>query len=484
MSTTNLVFGVKAATGEQLAPGYPLASPAEIDAICEASYQSYRTYRSHSPAARATFLEKVAEEIMALGDALLQRAHEETALPLARLTGERGRTCGQLTMFANYIRAGKHNAVIHDEALPDRQPLPRSDLVRTLLPLGPIAVFGASNFPLAFSVAGGDTASALAAGCPVVVKAHPAHPGTSEMVAGAILRAAEATGMPAGVFSMVFADNDGAAQLVQHPRIRGVGFTGSQKVGLHLWRVANARAVPIPVFAEMGSINPVFVWPKALSERATAIAQAWVASLTLGAGQFCTNPGIIVIPEDTGADEFVDAVSAALKGVAAPTMLTSGIAQAYCSGISRLSSSPAVQPLSEINSDAPTPAVWVTTTSAFLANPDLQEEVFGPSGIIIRAGHYEEMLQIVDALPGQLTATLHIAEGETADEFVQELAEKAGRVLFNGFPTGVEVCDAMQHGGPFPATTDSRFTSVGTAAIQRWLRPVCFQDAPSSVLPG
>lgn len=435
---------------------------------------------------RAGFLEAVAEEIEARGAAITEIATQETGLPAARLEGERGRTTGQLRLFAGHIRKGDHLDRRHDPALPDRRSLPRPDIRLMQRPIGPVAVFGASNFPLAFSVAGGDTASALAAGCPVVVKGHPAHPGTSEIVAEAIHAAIARTGMPAGVFSMIHGDSpEVGAALVTHPLIRAVGFTGSTRGGKALFDLCAARPEPIPFFGELGSINPVFLLPGALAARPEALAQGWAASLTMGAGQFCTNPGLVVVEAGPAADAFLDAARIALEAVAPQVMLTEGIADAYDAGAARLAAGARVLLAGGAAERRASPALLTATAEEFLARPALGEEVFGPLGLVVTLPEAAQMPDFARHLQGQLTATLHMEPGDTdlARRLMPVLERKAGRVLANGWPTGVEVCDAMVHGGPFPASTNFGATSVGTMAIRRFLRPVCYQDLPAALLP-
>ncbi|WP_239017787.1 aldehyde dehydrogenase (NADP(+)) [Sphingomonas aracearum] len=488
---TTTFQGVDAATGAPLEPSYPISSLADVDAACAAADAAFDAYRATDPETRAAFLEAIGEEIVALGDALIERAHRESGLPVARLTGERGRTVGQLKLFAQVVRDGYWRQARIDPALPDRQPLPRADLRLRMVPLGPVAVFGASNFPLAFSTAGGDTASALAAGCPVVVKGHPAHPGTDDMVAGAIRRAAEKTGMPAGVFGHVRGPaNALGAALVQDPRVAAVGFTGSRGGGLALMKLAQGRAVPIPVYAEMSSINPVLLMPAALAARGAALGTAFVGSLTMGAGQFCTNPGLVLAIEGEGLEAFTRAAVEALTAHAPQPMLTGGIRAAYAKGTQALASNPAVEQIAcglEGDGVAREMArLFTTDAQSVLADRALGEEVFGASSLIIRCRDLDELKAVIAGLEGQLTATLHMDEADhaAAASLVPLLERKAGRVLANGWPTGVEVSHAMVHGGPFPATSDGRSTSVGTLAIDRYLRPVCYQDLPAALLPA
>jgi len=481
---------VDPATGAALEPGFGGGGAAEVDRACALAGQAFDAFRDTGLEQRAAFLETIAQNILDLGDGLITRAMAESGLPRPRLEGERGRTVGQLRLFAQVVREGSWLDACIDLALPDRQPLPRADLRQRHIALGPVAVFGASNFPLAFSVAGGDTASALAAGCPVVVKAHPAHPGTSELVGRAIQAAVAACGLHEGVFSLLFgAGNALGTALVADPRIKAVGFTGSRRGGLALVEVAGLRPEPIPVYAEMSSINPVFLMPAALGSRAEALGKGFVTSLTMGAGQFCTNPGILLGVAGPGLDRFVAAAVEALGGSAAATMLTPGIHAAYDSGVARLAGAAAVETLARgtgcTGPNQAQAAFFTTTADAFLADAGLQEEVFGAASLLIRCPDVATMRLVAERLEGQLTATVQMdaADGTAVRELLPVLERKAGRILANGWPTGVEVCHAMVHGGPFPATSDSRSTSVGAAAIRRFLRPVCYQDLPAELLP-
>lgn len=480
------------AQATRLEPLFEEAGTALIQEAVEAAQNAFPEFRKTTPEQRAVFLETIASEILALGDALLERAHHETGLPLERLSGERGRTVGQLRLFAELLREGSWCDARIDSALPERTPLPRPDLRRVLLPLGPVAVFGASNFPLAFSVAGGDTASALAAGCPVVVKGHPAHPGTGELVAGAVSAAAHLCGLPAGVFSLLQSSrNEIAIALVRHPGIRAVGFTGSHRAGRALMDAASSRPEPVPVFAEMSSLNPVFVLPGALQERSAQIADGLKNSLTMGVGQFCTKPGLTFVVAGQAADAFKESLNAAFQSTVPGTMLHPGIRDAYARSIEALRKTPGLDLSGQSGLEADPartqgrPALFVTSADTFRATPSLADEVFGPAGILVEAAGFPDLLALANELDGQLTATLHAAESDLPQlqALTAVLERKAGRVVFNGFPTGVEVSPAMQHGGPYPATSDSRFTSVGTAAIQRWVRPVCYQNFPASALP-
>ena len=490
----NLIAGapVDSAGGRFTAGGalaeFEEASAAHIDLALEAAERAWNEYRHVAAAQRAAFLERIAEELERSGE-LLDVAHTETALPPARLAGERARTTGQLRLFANLVREGSWVDARIDRAQPDRTPLPKPDIRRMLIPIGPVAVFGASNFPLAFSVAGGDTASALAAGCPVVVKAHPAHPATSELAARAVIEAATAAGMPHGVFSLIQSTrNEIAIALVQHRHTKAVGFTGSLRAGRALFDAAARRPDPIPVYAEMGSVNPVVLLPGALAERADAIAEGLAASVTLGVGQFCTNPGLVIGVASDGFDRFVRRLDTLIREAAPGTMLYPALLDSYEAGVGRLT---AVAGTTTVRSAAGTgqacarPSLFDTSAGTFLRHRELAEEVFGPSTVVVRCGSSDEMNAVARSLEGQLTATIHGTPADLADHawLVAILEEKAGRVIVNGFPTGVEVCPSMQHGGPYPATTDSRSTSVGTAAIYRFARPVAYQNFPQSALP-
>ena len=460
----------------------------EVDKACNAAEEAFAVYGNTMRSQRAGFLNAIADEIDLRKDQVVEIAMRESGLPEARLVGETGRTTGQLRLFAKHIEAGDYLDRRHDEALLDRQPLPRPELFMMQRPIGPVAVFGASNFPLAFSTAGGDTASALAAGCPVVVKGHPAHPGTGEIVAEAISAAIISTGMPKGTFSLVQGDTkELGAALVQHELINAVGFTGSLGAGRALFDLCAQRPVPIPFFGELGSINPVFLLPGALNANAANIASAWTASLTMGAGQFCTNPGVVVVIEGTASDRFEEAAKEALIQVDEQVMLTEAIAGAYRYGCDRIGSSDAAREISAPRSGGRNalPAFYSTNGPDWLGNPDLHHEVFGPMGILVRVVDEEEMLKVARSLEGQLTCTLTMEDDDTqlARRLLPVLERKAGRVLVNGFPTGVEVADAMVHGGPYPASTNFGATSVGTLAIRRFLRPVCYQNVPKELLP-
>lgn len=457
-----------------------------VNRACEAAEDAFAAYAATSREDRARFLEAIADGIEARAEAITAIGTAETGLPEARLQGERGRTTGQLRLFADHIRKGDYLDRRVDTALPDRQPLPRPDLRLMQRPIGPVAVFGASNFPLAFSTAGGDTASALAAGCPVVVKGHPAHPGTGEIVAEAIHAAIQSTGMPAGVFSFIHGDSHAVgAALVQHPLIKAVGFTGSLRGGRALFDLCAARHEPIPFFGELGSINPGFVLPHALAARGAKLAEGWSGSLTMGAGQFCTNPGLIVMPKGVLADAFAKAAGDALSKVGPQVMLSDGIAEAYRTGANRAAG--VATPIFEAQAEGRNalPSIYKTSAEEFLRDHTLAEEVFGPLGVIVTVSGEDQMLDVAEAMEGQLTATLHLDDGDMdmARRLMPVLERKAGRILANGWPTGVEVADAMVHGGPYPASTNFGATSVGTMAIRRFLRPVSYQNIPEALLP-
>ncbi|WP_428332759.1 aldehyde dehydrogenase (NADP(+)) [Novosphingobium sp.] len=478
---------ITAYTGAPDGPAFRVDGVAQVAAACVAADAAFDTYRALAREPRAVFLETIALEILGLGDDLIIAAMRESGLPRARLEGERGRTVGQLRLFAAVVRQGGWAGLRIDPAQPDRQPLPRPDLRLRFIPLGPVAVFGASNFPLAFSTAGGDTAAALAAGCPVVVKGHPAHPETGAMVAAAIARAVAACGLPAGVFGhLVGPSNDLGAALVSDPHIAAVGFTGSRAGGLALARLAQARPVPIPVYAEMSSINPVLLLPAALQARGPALGAGFAGSLTMGAGQFCTNPGLILAIEGAGLDEFITAAAHAVAKADAQVMLTRGIADAYRAGVSGLAANARTlaqgAPGEGVSGGA---ALFETTAAAFMANPDLAHEVFGASAVVVRCADAAELLAVLRGLEGQLTATVQMddADEALAAQVLPVLERKVGRILANGWPTGVEVGHAMVHGGPFPATTDARTTSVGSLAIDRFLRPVSYQNLAQRLLP-
>ncbi len=460
-----------------------------VEQACLAAEDAFWSYGYLSRERRAEFLEAIASAIEDRADAITAIGTQETGLPEARLIGERGRTTGQLRLFASHIREGEYLDRRHDAALPDRKPLPRPEMRLVQRPIGPVAVFGASNFPLAFSTAGGDTAAALAAGCPVVVKGHSSHPGTAEIVADAIRAAIEQTGMPKGVFSLIQGGRrDVGTALVQNPYIKAVGFTGSLVGGRALFDLCVRRPEPIPFFGELGSVNPMFLLPRAVASRGSEIAKGWAASLTMGAGQFCTNPGIAFVMAGPEADAFASDAKSALEAVASQTMLSDGIAAAYREGRDRLASAEGVRSVLSTTCEKrqATPNLFVTSASEWFENDGLSEEVFGPLGMIVTVENQAQMIQAARKLHGQLTCTLHLDDGDQdlGRELLPVLDRKAGRVLANGFPTGVEVADSMVHGGPYPASTNFGATSVGTLSIRRFLRPVCFQNLPDGLMPN
>lgn len=467
---------------------FAIATVDDVQKAVMAAEKAFDSFANTSREKRAEFLEQIALEIDARADEVTAYGTQETGLPEGRLIGERGRTTSQLRLFAEHIKKGDYLDRRYDEALPDRQPLPRADLRLMQRPVGPVAVFGASNFPLAFSVAGGDTASALAAGCPVVVKGHPAHPATCEIIAQAIDAARVTCGLDEGVFSLVQSNGFEAGQaLVKHPLIKAVGFTGGLRGGRALYDLCTQRPEPIPFFGELGSVNPMFLLPHALEARAEALGTGWAASLTMGAGQFCTNPGIAIVIAGDTADTFSQAAEKALAESATQTMLTDGIAEAYRSGAQRIQSSQGVQEVLVTSCDSrnASPYLFSTTAANWLANESLGEEVFGPLGLIIRAENFDQVIEVAQSLQGQLTCTLHLDDDDTeyGQRLMPILERKAGRILANGFPTGVEVSDTMVHSGPYPASTNFGATSVGTMAIRRFLRPVCYQSLPKALLP-
>ncbi|MHB1540276.1 MAG: aldehyde dehydrogenase (NADP(+)) [Steroidobacteraceae bacterium] len=477
------------ASGQPLEPAFSAAGAAEVAAACALADAAFDAYRALPPQRRALFLEAIAKHILAQGEPLLQRAQRETALPLPRLEGERARTANQLRLFAAELRSGEWLGLRVDPAMPQRQPAPRADLRQRKIAIGPVAVFGASNFPLAFSVAGGDSAAALAAGCPIVVKGHPAHPGTSEWVAQAITAAAAETGMPEGVFSLLNGpDTELGATLTADPRIRAVAFTGSRTAGLALMSVAAKRPEPIPVFAEMSSVNPVILMPGVLGSSAERLAREFAASLTQSVGQMCTNPGIILALHSPGLQTFLDAAGTALANITPGVMLTAAIHRNYTQGIEHMLAHGAELIARGAAGEAANcgrAALFSVPATTFLEHPELSEETFGPASLVVRCATVTEIRRIIERLEGQLTLALHMDEADQplAHGLLPALERKAGRIIVNGWPTGVEVCHAMVHGGPFPATSDGRSTSVGTLAIERFLRPVCYQDFPDALLP-
>ncbi|MEZ4817403.1 MAG: aldehyde dehydrogenase (NADP(+)) [Flavobacteriaceae bacterium] len=466
------------------------ATEDEIDNSAVLASKAFIKYRNISGTKRAAFLRAIADEIEALGDTLVHMYMQESGLPEARAKGERGRTVGQLRMFANYIENDAWRQPTIDKAMPDRNPIPKPDLRKIYIPIGPIVVFGASNFPLAYSTAGGDTASALAAGCPVIVKSHPMHAGTGELVASAIVKAAKDTEMPEGVFSNLNSSGiEVGQQLVSHPKVKGVGFTGSINGGRALYDLAAKRKEPIPVFAEMGSINPVVITPKAIANRTSEIATMYAHSITMGTGQFCTNPGLILTIESEATSKFISELGKKTATIDAYCMLHPNIHSAYTKNGNEVISQPETTLVAEYKGNPlenyAKAKIVTTTGAAFLKNPKLHQEVFGPFSLVVQCKNEAQLLQIISHLEGQLTGTIIAEKEEYAglSELIETLQDRVGRIIFNGVPTGVEVCDAMTHGGPYPASTDSRFTAVGNHAIMRWVRPFSYQDFPAELLP-
>ncbi|QLE85118.1 aldehyde dehydrogenase (NADP(+)) [Shewanella sp. Scap07] len=474
---------------QPLAWTFANASKADVNAAAQAAASAFIEYRSKTAQQRAEFLEAIASEIESEVSAITLAANAESGLPMARLQGETGRTCGQLRLFANNLRNPLHHGVI-DQANPDRAPLPKPDTRLSVIPLGPVAVFGASNFPLAFSTAGGDTASALAAGCPVIVKGHPAHAATSELVTRAIAKAISRCDMPAGVFGLVQGRTaEVSTQLVNHKSIQAVGFTGSLKVGRILADACAARAQPIPFYGELGSTNPQFLLNGILSEQAEKLAQNQVASMMMGHGQFCTSPGVIIAVKGDALTRYLAAMAESLAEQAANAMLTPGIAAAYQAQVQELLDKNTVSLIAQGRSSEAAhqtrPCAVKVTAEAYLTDTVLQQEVFGPCAIVVECSNLDEMLAIAASLEGQLTATIHGLENELPSQtsLIDAVTYRVGRIIFNQMPTGVEVCHSMMHGGPYPASTDVRSTSVGSEAIARYQRPICYQNMPQSILP-
>ncbi|MBS1853199.1 MAG: aldehyde dehydrogenase (NADP(+)) [Acidobacteria bacterium] len=482
--------GVNPATGQKLEPPFVSATSEEVELAARLAGEAFPVFSRLAGREKAKFLRTIAAKIEAIAEPLIERAEQETALPKARLQGETARTCGQLRLFAQLVEEGSWVNARIDTADPERKPLPKPDVRSLLRPLGPVVVFGASNFPLAFSVAGGDTASAFAAGSPVIVKAHHSHPGTSELVGRAVQESVRECGLPEGVFSMLFGSGTqvGVA-LVKHPVVKAVGFTGSRTGGKALMAVAAARPEPIPVYAEMSSTNPVFILPGALRERGEQIATGLHGSFTLGAGQFCTKPGMVFFAQGGEAEAFKSKLRQAVSQPQSFTLLNSGITSAYRESLGKRKQNAS----SKLTVEAPPKeglavgaALFETDAEAFLKEPELAEEIFGPSTILVEHSQRAQVLEIARGLEGHLTATVHGTEQDLRDfaDLIAILETKVGRIVFNAFPTGVEVCHAMVHGGPFPSTSDGRSTSVGTQAIFRFVRPVCFQGFPTSALPA
>ncbi len=484
------LHAVNPATGETLEPAFAHATEAEVATAMVAAQRAFAVTRELSVERRAQLLETIAAQIMALGDELLQRAQTETGLPPARLTGERARTCNQLKHFAEVLREGSWTNAVIETAEPQRQPLPKPDVRRVARPVGPVVVFGAGNFPFAYGACGGDTASALAAGNPVVVKAHERHPGVNELFAHAVLAALKECGLAAEIFSLLQGPGATVGQmLVKHPATQAVGFTGSQRAGRALFNLAAARPVPIPVFAEMGSVNPLVILPGALAERSDAIAAGLAQSITAGAGQFCTKPGLIFVVDDPATENFIAQLTQQMGKVPATTMLAADMQKNFCAATAAFQKIPGVRTIlapAPAGFAAMPPSLFEVDSTTWRAHAELHEEAFGPGAVIIRCRDLADLRATFALAGGNLTASLHTGAADSATdvrELAQLLEQLAGRVVFNGFPTGVEVCHAMVHGGPYPATSAPASTSVGALAIQRFVRPVCFQNVPDELLP-
>lgn len=500
MTTKNIIAGVESALGSEtlravdpfkkneLEGNFHIATKQEIDKAANSAYDAWRTYKLTNGHKKGEFLRKIAENIEALGDELVHRAMAESGLPEGRIKGERGRTCGQLRLFASLVEEGSWAKATIDEAIPDRKPMPRVDIRKIYQSLGPVAVFGASNFPLAFSTAGGDTASALASGCPVIVKGHPSHLGTHALVSQAITNAVSSCGLPSGTFSAITGGIPVGAALVKHPKIKAVGFTGSLGGGSAIMKASYERKEPIPVYAEMGSINPIFILADQLEGDLSNLATTLAGSINMGAGQFCTNPGVIVISESEHKSKFIKELQKAFAALAPSTMLNEGIHNNYNNQKQKIGQEESVQTIYNASSDdawSAKPTLALTKATEFIKNDALHHEVFGPFSMIIECTSENEMIQVANSLQGQLSCTIMGSESsiKATSDLVDILREKAGRVLFNGVPTGVEVGYAMHHGGPYPSASSGMYTSVGTDAILRFVRPICFQNAPQTILP-
>ncbi len=489
---TESVKAVDPSTGNEIEPPFVSATSNEVEKAADLAHTAFLVYSKKSGVERAAFLNEIATQIEALGDTLTQRAMQETGLPEARIKGETGRTTGQLRLFATVAEEGSWAQARIDTAIPDRAPLPKPDIRSIQRPIGPVVVFAASNFPLAFSTAGGDTASALAAGCPVIVKAHSSHPGTAELIARAVQKAAQKTGMPGGVFSLLFGGGRSVGSaLVSHPAIKAVGFTGSTAGGTALMKVASERSEPIPVYAEMGSVNPVILLPNAISSQSENIANGLHISATMGVGQFCTNPGVVFVKQGPEGDAFIKTFVQKMKETAAQVMLNATIRSAYCEGVNHLKNNSRVKThVANVEQQSNgaclgATAVFEADGATFLEDESLSHEIFVPGTTLIRWSNKEELLKLLESFTGQLTGTLHATEEEFSEysEVISILERKVGRIVYNAFPTGVEVCHSMVHGGPFPATSDGRSTSVGTHAITRFTRLIAYQDSPQFLLP-
>jgi NADP-dependent aldehyde dehydrogenase len=484
------IYAANASDATSLPESFSIATKSETDLAVNKAYQAWRIFRNTSGKQRADFLNQIAQGIEGLGEKLVNRIIQETAYPEARILGERNRTCAQLRMFAGVALDDQWRDITIDGALPDRTPAPRPDLRKMMMPLGPVVVFGASNFPLAYSTAGGDVASALAAGCPVIVKAHDSHLGTNALVAEVIMKAAKKTGMPDGVFSSLHGDGfETGKQLVLHPLTAAVGFTGSLQGGRALFDLGQQRPKPIPVFAEMGSVNPIFILPGKIKEGAALLAPQLITSMTMTVGQFCTNPGILVAINNDHTKSLIEELKTGLEKVPEATMLNQGIFKSFHKGVASIREEKGIHMVSDpaVGDDKKVAPILATVPAeVFIAHPNLHHEVFGPFSLLVLCENIDQMKMVAEVMEGQLTSSVFAANQEKEDvhSMIEILVEKAGRIIINGVPTGVEVCAAMTHGGPFPASTDSRFTAVGHHSIRRWIRPVTFQNFPEIWLPG
>lgn len=489
--TTNGFTAFDAQSHQAMTTTFADATEIEVNTAINRANEAFVSYSQSSPEKRAHFLRTIGDQIIALGDELVTTACAETGLPAMRIQGERGRTVGQLGLFADLLEKGEYDTVI-ELADNDRQPLPKPDTRLGYLPLGVVGVFAASNFPLAFSTAGGDTASALAAGCPVIMKAHAAHPATAELVAQAILAAIEICDLDKGVFSLIQGKNYAiASQIVTHPQVKAVGFTGSERVGMILQQQINQRPEPIPFYGELGSINPQYVMPEKLSQDTQAIAQGLVGSLMMGQGQFCTSPGVwVVVGKETDANYqgFISAAAQSLSEQAAGVMLTPTMCQSYTNAVETRKAVAGVEllatGLSGREQDC-SATLFATDFTTYESTPALHGELFGFSALIVRCDDFAQMMKLTELLMGNLTASIHAVDEDLdlSAQLAKTLAHKVGRLMYNQMPTGVEVCASMNHGGPFPASTNIRTTSVGSEAIKRFQRPICYQNMPQALLP-
>jgi NADP-dependent aldehyde dehydrogenase len=482
------IYSFNPATQKNLDYGFMVATPDEVNLAMDKALEAWRVFRNMPGHQKAEFLRAIADGIEALGDMLLQTIAAETAYPEARIITERNRTCAQLRMFAELTETENWREITIDEALPNRVPAPRPELRRMMMPIGPVVVFGASNFPLAYSTMGGDAVSALAVGCPVIIKAHESHLCTNALVAEVVMKAALSTEMPDGVFSSLNGDGfETGKQLVLHPNTAAVGFTGSFRGGKVLFDLGVTREKPIPIFAEMGSVNPIFLLPNVLQRNREGLINKLVSSITMTVGQFCTKPGIIVVQQSDNTEIFINELKTALEKIQAVPLLSKSIANNFHRGIEEMQQAPKVTLVSNDNEvgQKASPVLAMVRSDDYMQNPKWHFEIFGPYSLVVVCQNFKDFLRIAEIIEGQLTASLFFEDNEAEQVrlLTEVLVEKAGRIIFNGVPTGVEVCAAMTHGGPFPASTDYRFTAVGPYSARRWLRPVTFQNAELKLLP-